>query len=1243
MLEPVTILTALAYAITKSAATDPNSMLGSGVDLLAQLFGGAAGNSFHGDLENLRAAFLNITKPDNNQELERAAARSALHANLFCLMEALGEPMEPAAGKLAQWRQCIQGRLPQTLREIRRPSEGFFKDAERAQLLQAKQGCEDELKQIESRFTPVAIDANRMLITIEDDYAGARAHDALTAIEKEHGRLPDHARDIFARQWFAYLCGSFHHEIKHSQPVANILLSISLARVEGKIDAGFVKVVRRIDETQELIRSSVHPATSPLDPYATVPPLPPNFIDRPEITEPLREKLLSGVATVALTAIEGMGGVGKSMVALGLCHDPRVREAFPDGIVWLTIGKESTVPLEERIKGLASALNAQFQVYSPATYQSLLKDKQVLVVLDDVWRQSDVEPFLLGSGRAKLLYTSRDKTLAGPLGADSEAVGVLEELQARRFLARWSGRENAPLPEPEASGILTECKGLALGLAMIGGALRGQSKEEWGYLLDDLKQARLKHIAARPGGYAYETLHASIQVSVDALDPDSKARYLRLAVLLEDMSAPEALLRILWGGQERDVHRTARLFVDRSLASRDNEGIRLHDFQLDYVRGEHADPESLALQHSALLLSSHVVRSDPEQFAGQMTGRLLAHASQPGIAAFLNELGAHAPRPQLRPLRAALAVAGGPVRRVLQGHTASVGAVALTADGKRAVSGSGDQTLRVWDLEGDQEPRVLEGHTGWVRAVALTADGKRAVSGSDDRTLRVWDLEGGQEPRVLQGHTGPVWAVALTADGKRAVSGSGDRTLRVWDLEGGQEPRVLQGHTDWVRAVALTADGKRAVSGSDDRTLRVWDLEGGQEPRVLQGHTGWVGAVALTADGKRAVSGSDDQTLRVWDLEGGQEPRVLQGHTGWVRAVALTADGKRAVSGAGDETLRVWDLEGGQEPRVLQGHTDWVRAVALTADGKRAVSGSDDGTLRVWDLEGGQEPRVLEGHTGWVLAVALTADGKRAVSGSDDQTLRVWDLEGGQEPRVLEGHTGWVRAVALTADGKRAVSGSDDQTLRVWDLEGGQEPRVLEGHTGGVRAVALTADGKRAVSGSDDQTLRVWDLEGGQEPRVLEGHTGWVLAVALTADGKRAVSGAEDGTLRVWDLEGGQEPRVLEGHTGPVRAVALTADGKRAVSGADDRTLRVWDLEGGQEPRVLEGHTGPVWAVALTADGKRAVSGSYDQTLRVWDLEGGMCLAVFTCDAPVVCCAWGGGVIAAGDQGGHFHLFAWEE
>ncbi len=183
--------------------------------------------------------------------------------------------------------------------------------------------------------------------------------------------------------------------------------------------------------------------------------------------------------------------------------------------------------------------------------------------------------------------------------------------------------------------------------------------------------------------------------------------------------------------------------------------------------------------------------------------------------------------------------------RVLEGHTDGVCSVSVAPDSRRAVSAGADLTLRVWDLETGACLRVLEGHKrfqeqnilwdgsilpaidGAVNTVSLTPDGSRAVSGSDDETLRVWDLETGTCLLVLEGHTGRVLSVSVTPDSRYAVSASDDKTLRVWDLETGTCLLVLEGHTGRVSSVSVTPDSRYAVSASDDKTLRVWDLETG--------------------------------------------------------------------------------------------------------------------------------------------------------------------------------------------------------------------------------------------------------------------------------------------------------------------------------------------------------------------------------------------------------------------------------
>jgi WD40 repeat protein len=277
------------------------------------------------------------------------------------------------------------------------------------------------------------------------------------------------------------------------------------------------------------------------------------------------------------------------------------------------------------------------------------------------------------------------------------------------------------------------------------------------------------------------------------------------------------------------------------------------------------DPEAELIQ-GALALSAHVIGRDRNQLVPQLMGRLLDRTGRNLQRLFQEH---RATSPMLKPLARYLFPPGTALLRTLAGHTDSVLAVAVYAEGRRAISASDDHTLKLWDLETGAELRTLAGHGGGFTAVAVYAEGRRAISASDDRTLKLWDLETGTELRTLAGHTGWVRAVAVYAEGRRAISASDDRTLKLWDLETGLELRTLAGHSAWISAVAVYAEGRRAISASYDQTLKLWDLETGAELRALAGHSSGVNAVAVYAEGRRAISASDDNTLKLWDLETG--------------------------------------------------------------------------------------------------------------------------------------------------------------------------------------------------------------------------------------------------------------------------------------------------------------------------------------------------------------------------------------
>jgi WD40 repeat protein len=624
----------------------------------------------------------------------------------------------------------------------------------------------------------------------------------------------------------------------------------------------------------------------------------------------------------------------------------------------------------------------------------------------------------------------------------------------------------------------------------------------------------------------------------------------------------------------------------------------LTDFEAPRVQQD----EMLRLLQSAIRLSSHVLHRLPNELAAQLAGRLLANAHGE-LATLAEQARAALQSTSIVPFSTCLEAPGGPLLRTFEGHTSTVDAVALSRDGTRALSGSGDKTLKLWDTGSGQCLQTFEGHTSYVTSVALSRDGTRALSGSYDHTLKLWDTASGQCLQTFEGHTGTVASVALSRDGTRALSGSWDQPLKLWDAGSGQCLQTFEGHTSWVTSVALGSDGTRALSGSYDHTLKLWDTASGQSLQTFEGHTSTVDAVALSSDGTRALSGSGDKTLKLWDTGSGQCLQTFEGHTIYVKSVALGRDGTRALSGSEDHTLKLWDTGSGQCLQTFEGHTSTVKSVALGRDGTRALSGSDDNTLKLWDTASGQSLQTFEGHTGWVSSVALSRDGTRALSGSDDNTLKLWDAGSGRCLLPFEGHTSTVKSVALSRDGTRALSGSADQTLKLWDTGSGQCLQTFEGHTSLVSSVALSRDGTRALSGSSDQTLKLWDTGSGQCLRTFEGRTSYVTSVALSRDGTRALSGSGDKTLKLWDTGTGRCLQTFVQHTENVSSVALSRDGTRALSGSDDKTLKLWDVPAG---RVVAAWTldASVGAVALAADGRRVVVGTAEGRVCFFEVRG---------------------------------------
>jgi WD40 repeat protein len=110
--------------------------------------------------------------------------------------------------------------------------------------------------------------------------------------------------------------------------------------------------------------------------------------------------------------------------------------------------------------------------------------------------------------------------------------------------------------------------------------------------------------------------------------------------------------------------------------------------------------------------------------------------------------------------------------------------------------------------------------------MAVTPDGRLAISASADQTLKVWELATGRELHTLGGHAGGVYAVAVTPDGLLALSAEGDRTLRMWDLESGNSLATFISDAA-MYSIAIAAKDLFVV-GSEDGRVHILRLLGGE-------------------------------------------------------------------------------------------------------------------------------------------------------------------------------------------------------------------------------------------------------------------------------------------------------------------------------------------------------------------------------------------------------------------------------
>jgi len=282
----------------------------------------------------------------------------------------------------------------------------------------------------------------------------------------------------------------------------------------------------------------------------------------------------------------------------------------------------------------------------------------------------------------------------------------------------------------------------------------------------------------------------------------------------------------------------------------------------------------------------------------------------------------------------------------------------------------------------------MRGHGGPVRALAVSPDGRTAISGSFDTSAILWSLEKGTAEQALRFHDGAVNAVAALPDGRFATAGEEGR-IAIWK-PGTPDPVLsFEAHKGPVAALAVSPDGALLASASWDGTARLTPLAGG-EARVLSGHQGNVNGIAFLKDGT-IVTGGYDAAVRFWPASGG-EARVMR-LASPVNALAVAGDLVAAAGADGTVRFVAPDL---RLVREVETQPLPVIALAASPDGRRVAAAQIRGSVTLIDVATGRVGVTLVGPGLPVWSAAFTPDGKELLTGGGDRIVRRWDAATGE-------------------------------------------------------------------------------------------------------------------------------------------------------------------------------------------------------------------------------------------------------
>ncbi|KAK3002757.1 hypothetical protein RJ639_019894, partial [Escallonia herrerae] len=507
--------------------------------------------------------------------------------------------------------------------------------------------------------------------------------------------------------------------------------------------------------------------------------------------------------------------------------------------------------------------------------------------------------------------------------------------------------------------------------------------------------------------------------------------------------------------------------------------------------------------------------------------------------------------------------------QIFEGHSHYVMQVAFNPrDTGTFASVSLDGSFKLWNLGSSNPNLTVEAHSQGINCVDFITAGDTPclITGSDDQTVKVWDYENETCVQILEGHKHNVTAVCVHPEAPIIITGSEDMSIRIWHATTYRLESTVNYELGRVWSIGCMKSSPQIAIGCDEGTI--------------------MGNVLCSHSSRGCLGGSISTASKV-DLEkpvfGYLRKCVVCLRCDCTIGVArsLSDSKSRILASLYSGTVCIWNYQSQTMAKSFEVTELPVRSAKFIARKQWVVAGADDMYIRVYNYNTMDKVKVFEAHTDYIRCVAVHPTLPYVLSSSDDMLIKLWDWEKNWVcTQIFEGHSHYVMQVTFNPkDTNTFASASLDRTIKIWNL-GSPDPNfTLDAHLKGVNCVDYFTGGDKPylITGSDDHTAKVWDYQTKSCVQTLEGHTHNVSAVCFHPELPIIITGSEDGTVRIWHSTTYRLENTLNYGLERVWAIGYMKGSRRVVIGYDEGTIMV--KIGREEPVASMDNSGKIiWA-----------------------------------------------------------------